>query len=424
MSNLAQLPEPRMTTLDNGVRVVTQNVAAMQSASIGIRIDSSTRNEVADLAGASHFIEHLLFKGTERRTADQIMEEFDALGASVNAYTSHEEVFYYVTSLASALPASFEILADMYMNASFPPEEVEKERGVVLQEISMNYDNPGRYVYRQFHGGFWKAHPLGLCVLGTADSIKAVKRERLMEHKRANYLAGSTIVAAAGNVEHNEIVQLAERLLRDLPQGVITPVQAGSGWRASVGEHVHHHRPMEQTQYYMGYPAPPAGSGYRHTLALFNQILGSGMSSRLFREVRERRSLAYSVYSSPVSYTDAAGLLIFAGTSPERAQEAINVCHAQVMRFCNEAVNEATLASAQEQVRGKRLMALDDCGTQVRRISNGTSILGKPETIGDSLAGIAAVTIDDIRSFARSQFQNVTPRVESIGPGDGPGLPA
>src|SRR5689334_8706133 len=160
MSISKRLPDTRMTTLDNGIRVVTQNVANMQSAAIGIRIDSSTRNEAADMGGASHFIEHLLFKGTERRSADRIMEEFDALGARANAYTSQEEVFYYATSLASAIPATFEILADLFVNSTLPPQEVEKERGVVLQEISMNHDNPSRFVYHQFHRGFWRAHPL------------------------------------------------------------------------------------------------------------------------------------------------------------------------------------------------------------------------------------------------------------------------
>src|SRR6185369_12041541 len=171
-------------------------------------------NEAADLGGASHFIEHLLFKGTEQRSADRIMEEFDALGARVNAYTSQEEVFYYTTSLASTVPATFEILADMFVNSTLPSDEVEKERGVVLQEISMNHDNPDRFVYRQFHSGFWKDHPLGLSVLGTAESIGSVPRDRLLAHKLAHYIASGTIVSAAGNVEHDRIVELAERLLR------------------------------------------------------------------------------------------------------------------------------------------------------------------------------------------------------------------
>ncbi len=423
MSESTHLPDTRMTTLDSGIRVVTQNVASMQSAAIGIRIDSSTRNEAADLGGASHFIEHLLFKGTEQRSADRIMEEFDALGARVNAYTSQEEVFYYATSLASVVPATFEILADMFVNSTLPSDEVEKERGVVLQEISMNHDNPDRFVYRQFHSGFWKDHPLGLSVLGTAESIGSVPRDRLLAHKLAHYIASGTIVSAAGNVEHDRIVELAERLLRSLPNGTLPVRTPDAGWRPAVAEHNHHQRSMEQTQFYMGYPIPAAGSEHRHTLAVFNQILGCGMSSRLFREVRERRSLAYSVYSTMSSYTDSGGLLIFAGTKPERAQEAIDVSHGEVMRFCNEAVSDETLNNAKEQIRSKRLMALDDCDIQVRRISNTTSILGAPEQIAASLEGIAGVSAADVQSLARELFTNVIPRVESVGPGDGPGLP-
>lgn len=423
MPNTTHLPDTQMTTLANGIRVVTQKVAAIQSAAIGIRIDSSTRNEPADLGGASHFIEHLLFKGTVKRTADRIMEGFDALGARANAYTSQEEVFYHATSLASALPDTFEILADLYVNSVLPVEEVEKERGVVLQEISMNHDNPGRFVYHQFHKGFWKSHPLGLPILGTTDSIRSIERDRLMEHKLSNYVANATIVSAAGNVEHAQIVDLVERFLCLLPDGKPAKIVPESGWRPSVAERAHYQRTMEQTQFYMGYPIPPAGCSHRFNLAVFNQILGSGMSSRLFREVRERRSLAYSVYSSMSSYSDSGAVIIFAGTDPARAQEAVDVCHAELMRFCGETVAEDTLNSAKQQIRSKLLMSLDDCDVQVRRLSNTTSVLGAPEPIALSLEGIAAVSSSDLRAMAEELFANASPRIESVGAGDGPGLP-
>ncbi len=423
MSPHELLPHPRMTTLANGIRVVTQSVAAMQSAAIGIRIDSSTRNEPADMGGASHFIEHLLFKGTEQRSADRIMEGFDALGARVNAYTSQEEVFYYATSLASAVPDTFEILADLFANSILPPREVEKERGVVLQEISMNQDNPGRFVYHRFHRGFWQGHPLGTPVLGTPESIRSIHRDRLMDHKRAHYLAGATIVSAAGNVDHDRIVALSERYLNSLPVGTLPASKPAEGWRPVTAEHVHHPRPMEQTQFYLGYPLPPAGNRHRNSLAVLNQILGCGMSSRLFREVRERRSLAYSVYSSMSSYSDSGGLLIYAGTTPERAGEAVDVCHGELMRFCHETVNEEVMESAKQQILSKRLMALDDCEIQARRISNTTSILGEPEPLGPSLAEVAAVSSADVQRMAHELFAAVVPRVESVGPGDGPRLP-
>lgn len=423
MTTEASLPTAQMTTLPSGLRIVTQKIAAMQSAAIGIRIDSSTRNEAEDCRGASHFIEHLLFKGTEKRSADRIMEDFNSLGARANAYTSQEEVFYYATSLASTIPATFEILADMFVNATLPEEEVEKERGVVLQEISMNHDNPTRFVYHQFHKGFWKNHPLGQPILGTAASITSIPRHRLMAHKQANYLANATIVSAAGNVEHDEIVALADRLLGGLAVGELHVIVPEQGWKLAVAENLHYQRSMEQTQYYMGYPAPAAASEYRHRLSVFNQILGCGMSSRLFREVRERRSLAYSVYSQTSSYSDSGGLLIYAGTNADRAQEAIDVCHGEVMRFCTERVDTETIDAAKEQIRCKRLMALDDCEMQVRRISNTTSLFGAPEQVADSLEAVAAVTADEILDMARTLFSDAVPRVESIGPGDGPGLP-
>ncbi|MBT1070298.1 M16 family metallopeptidase [Pelotalea chapellei] len=423
MTKDASLPTALMTTLPNGLRVVTQKISAMQSAAIGIRIDSSTRNEADDCGGASHFIEHLLFKGTEKRTADRIMEDFNALGARANAYTSQEEVFYYATSLASTIPATFEILADMFVNSTLPEEEVEKERGVVLQEISMNHDNPTRFVYHQFHKGFWKDHPIGKPILGTAVSITSIPRDRLMQHKKENYLAKATIVSAAGNVEHDEIVALADRLLSGLGTGELPRIAPGSTWSNALAENIHYQRPMEQTQFYMGYTIPPAGSEQRHLLTILNQILGGGMSSRLFREVRERRSLAYSVYSQAASYSDTAGLLIYAGTSADRAQEAIDVCHGEVRRFCNEMIDADTINAAKEQIRCKRLMALDDCETQVRRLSNTTSLFGAPEQVADSLEAVAAVTADEIIAMAKSLFSDAVPRVESIGPGDGPGLP-
>lgn len=424
MSFNNSLPIPRMTTLANGIRVVTQHVDAMQSAAIGIRVNSSTRNEPAGMGGASHFIEHLMFKGTERRSADRIMEEFDALGAKANAYTSQEEVLYYATSLASAIPDAFDVLADLYVNSVLPPDEVDKERGVVLQEISMNYDNPGRFVYHQFHSGFWNGHPLGAPVLGTPNSISAIHRDSLMLHKLKNYTSNATIVSAAGNINHDDIVSLCKRHLENLPAGTPASTPASQSWSPATSEHKHHQRPMEQTQFYMGYSIPPAGSTHRNSLAVLNQILGSGMSSRLFREVRERRSLAYSVYSNMASYTDSGCLLIFAGTKPERAQEAIDVCHGEVLRFSTELVSDEVLESAKQQIRSKRLMALDDCEIQVRRISNTTTILGEPEPIGPSLDAIAAVTAADVQKMAQELFSTTFPRIESVGQGEWSGLPS
>ena len=423
MPKAESMPDVRLTTVSNGVRVVTQKIANMQSAAIGIRIDNSTRNEEPDCGGASHFIEHLLFKGTPTRSADQTMDDFDRLGARANAYTSQEEVFYYAVSLASVIPPTFDILADMFLNASFPAEEVEKERGVVLQEISMNQDTPSRYIYNQFHQGFWRGHPIGLPILGTAETIESITRDRLRDYKHSHYLASGTIVSAAGNVEHDRIVDQVERVLSGLPTGKLQVKMPVPGWKLAVAEHAHYQRPMEQTLFYMGYPIPPAGNEHRHELAVFNQILGSGMNSRLFREVRERRSLAYTVYSMMSSYTDSAGLLVYAGTSAERAQEAIDVCHAEVLRFCEETVGDEVLAAAKEQIRCSRLMALDDCETQVRRISNTTSLLGAPEPIALSLESIAKVSARDIRSMAQTLFSDVVPHIASVGPGDGPGLP-
>lgn len=416
-------PKLNLTTLPNGIRVVTQQIQGMQSAAVGIRIDSSTRNEEAGTGGASHFIEHLLFKGTPSRDADRITDEFNSIGARANAYTSQEEVFYYAVALASIIPSTFEILADMFVNSWLPEQEVEKERGVVLQEILMNQDNPGRFIYNQFHQGFWQGHPLGTPILGTAETIGAITRERLMEHKQANYLSHATIVSVAGNVEHDQVVDQAARLLAGLPAGTPKAKKATAGYRVATGEHVHYQRAMEQTHFYMGYPLPPAGNEHRHKLAVLNQILGGGMNSRLFREVRERRGLAYTVYSMMSSYTDSAGLMIYAGTGPERAQEAVDVCHAEVLRFSEEKVTDEMLAAAKEQIRCARLMALDDCETQVRRISNTTSLLGAPEPIELSLEAIAAVTAEEVREVAGLLFNGVVPRVESVGPGDGPGLP-
>ena len=423
MSKTAIMPDVHLTTLPNGVRVVTQRVPNMQSAAIGIRIDSSTRDEEADCGGASHFIEHLLFKGTPTRSADQIMDDFDRIGSRANAYTSQEEVFYYAISLAAGIPPTFDILADMFLNATFPAQEVEKERGVVLQEISMNQDTPSRYIYNQFHQGFWRGHPVGLPILGTSEIISSISRDRLTEYKLSHYLANATIVSAAGNVEHDRIVDQVERLFRGLAAGTLPVKKPEPGWQLAVKEHAHYNRPMEQTLFYMGYPLPPAGNKHRHELAVFNQILGSGMNSRLFREVRERRSLAYTVYSMMSSYSDSAGLMIYAGTSSERAQEAIDVCHAEVLKFCQETVTDEALDAAKEQIRCSRLMALDDCETQVRRISNTTSLLGAPEPIALSLESIAAVSAGDIRAMAQTLFSDVLPHVASVGPGDGPGLP-
>jgi predicted Zn-dependent peptidase len=413
------LPSLYQSSISNGIRVISQPTQGLQGIAVAIHIASGSRNEDPSISGASHFIEHLLFKGTERRTSSQMISEFDAIGVDPNAQTSQEGVTYYFTVLREYLPKAFELLSDMFLNSTFPEKELETERMVIIEEITRGNDDHAHFLANQFCGGYWNEHPLGRPVIGFQETVSKVSRDDLISHMRQHYLPSLTIVTAAGNVDHDELVAVCEKHLGGFaaPNNVMqTTSPSAANLRTGLGYARHTQRNMEQLQLYLGYPALLATDKRYAAFKILNNVLGCGMGSRLFREVREVRGLAYSVGSAIWGFSDSAALIVYVGCDVGHAQEAVAVCHGEVMRLVHEKLTPDFLADAKRQARGRLLLGLDDPCARAMDLAYDFSQVGKVRSVAEELADIEAVTPEVMQEIAEEMFCCEIPRLESIGP--------
>lgn len=409
------------TILTNGVRVVTQRVEYMHTVSIGIWVANGTRHESPEHNGIAHFIEHLLFKGTQRRTAKQISHEIDSMGGILNAFTGHEYVCYYAKVLASFLPRVADLLTDIFLHSNFPAEEIERERKVILQEIKMRDDAPEECIHDRYHQSFWNGHPLGLSVLGTEDTIGRLSRNDIVTYKQSRYRPKDIIISAAGNVSHDELVRLMETAFAEIasdwaPHGQ-GDVAVPGGKRIDLIE-----RDLEQALICLGTHALPQNHPDRYTLFLINTILGGGMSSRLFEEIREKKGLAYSVYSYVISHADCGSLVVYAGTEQEHCLEVIDIAMGEMGRLKREAVIADELNSAREQLKGKILMSLESTDSLMTRLAKNEIYLQRYQPVEEVLAGFDAVTADDILRLANDLFDGSRLNLEVMGKTGGLGI--
>jgi len=403
------------TTFENGVRLVTQQVPGMHTITLGIWVANGARQEQPSTNGVAHFIEHLLFKGTERRNARQISREIDSLGGVLNAFTGHEYVCYYAKALSRFLPQVSDILSDMFLNSIFPADEIEKERNVVLQEIKMRDDTPEEAIHDRFHLSFWQGHPLGHPILGSTETISAISREAIVAHKQHWYRPSEIVIAAAGGVEHQQLVDLLEG-----PFSVLKPGEprrgAGSCSRSSSGRVLElSERELEQTLICLGTDGLPHTDPGRYALVVLNTILGGGMSSRLFQEIREKRGLAYSVYSYLSSYSDAGALTVYAGTDRERSCEAVKIMLAEMGRLRDERVAEDELNTAREQIKGKILMSLESSDSYMSRLARSYLYFGRYQPLDEVMAGFDAVSATDLQQLANRLFKDSSLNVQVMG---------
>jgi len=409
------------SVLNNGVRVISQRVEHMHTVSIGIWVANGTRHESAELNGIAHFIEHLLFKGTKRRTARQISLEIDSMGGILNAFTGHEYVCYYAKVLAKFLPRVIDLLTDIFLNSTFPSEELERERKVILQEIKMRDDTPEECIHDRFHQNFWSGHPLGFSILGTEETIGALSREEIIGYKQSRYHPEEIIISAAGNVRHEDLVGLMEAAF-----SVIT-----SDWSRRRQDHPDYHagrrvnlseRDLEQTLICLGTPALPQDHPDRYSLYLLNTILGGGMSSRLFQEVREKKGLAYSVYSYIISHADSGSLVVYSGTEQKQCREVLDIALGEMRRIKQELTPQDELDSAREQLKGKILMSLESSDSLMTRLAKNEIYLRRNQPIEEILAGFDAVTVKDVINLANELFDGGCLSLEVMGRTAGLGL--
>jgi len=381
---------------------------------MGIWVANGSRHEPPELNGVAHFIEHLLFKGTERRTARQISLEIDSIGGILNAFTGHEYVCYYAKVLAKFLPNVTDLLTDIFLNSTFPPDEIERERNVILQEIKMRDDTPEECIHDHYHQNFWNGHPLGLSIIGSEGTIKALSRDEIISYKERHYLPGEIVIAAAGNVWHEEFVPLLEKAFSG-SSALISPISNGSAFSVSGHKVNLTERDMEQTLVCMGTRALPQNHPNRFTLFLLSTMLGGGMSSRLFQEVREKRGLAYSVYSYIISHADSGSLVIFAGTEQKHCLELLNIALAEMQRMKLEPVPQSELDSAREQLKGKLQMSLESSDSLMMRLAKNEMYLKRNQSIEEILASYDAVCAEDILELSRNLFSGDCLHLEVMG---------
>jgi predicted Zn-dependent peptidase len=402
----ARDPEPELVTvssLPSGMRVVTEWVPGVRSASVGVWIGVGSRDETAAQAGAAHYLEHLLFKGTARRTAADIAQEIDAVGGELNAFTGKEHTCFYAHVLDADLPLAVDLLADVVMAATFAPEHVELERAVVLEEIAMRADDPEDLLGEVFDTALYGGHPLGRPVIGSEESIRAMTPARLRGFWAQHYVPSRMVVAAAGNVSHEWVVELVEACFPSVSGERVasSPGRADSAEAlTALGGLVLHSDDTEQAHLMLGVPGLARRDPRRPALEVLNTALGGGLSSRLFQRIREERGLAYSVYSGVTCYTDTGQLTVYAGCQPSRLGDVVALARQVIAEVAADGLTEAEVARAKGALRGGLVLGLEDTASRMQRIGRHELDLGHQRTVRQSLELIEAVTPDRVASVA------------------------
>jgi len=395
----------RRTEYTSGLRVVTERMPGVRSASLGIWVLAGSRDEAPRISGSSHFLEHLLFKGTSTRSAQDIAQAFDAVGGDVNAFTAKEFTCYYARVLDRDLELAVDHLADMLQHSLIRSADLDSERQVILEEINMHEDSPEDLIHDVFTEALWPDHPLGRPVLGTVATIAAAKRGSVNRFYKRHYVPGNFVVAAAGNVKHDELLSmLADRMEAGRPLAT----GAASSWnlraaglppRAS-GTRLVRRRKTEQAHICLGTDGLARTDPDRFAFLVVNTALGGGMSSRLFQEVRERRGLAYSVYSYHSQYTEAGIFTAYAGTTPARAEEVIGLLRRELQDVATGGLTEEEFERAKGHVKGSLVLSLEDPGGRMSRLGKSEIAHGEILTVSQTLARIEHVTLQDARRVA------------------------
>ena len=398
----------RRTVLPGGLRVITEALPHVRSAAFGIWAGVGSRDEGPAHAGATHYLEHLLFKGTRQRTALEISAAIDAVGGELNAFTGKEYTCYYARVLDADLPLAIDVLSDMVTSSLITPKDVDAERGVILEEIAMNDDDPSDTVHEAFVGQLFGDTPLGRPILGTVDSINAITQAQIAEHYQARYTPDNLVVAAAGNLDHDEVAAHVQRAFGPaLADGraPAAPRLAGPGTgvpdAAADGTGIRLvSRPLEQANLVLGCAALRRTDDRRFALGVLNAALGGGMSSRLFQEVREKRGLAYSVYSFTTQHADSGMWGIYAGCLPSKADEVLSICRDEVAKVVAHGLTDAELDRGKGQLRGSMVLGLEDPSSRMSRLGKSELVYPRLEPVDEILAAVESVSHDDVRAVA------------------------
>jgi Predicted Zn-dependent peptidases len=390
------------TTLPNGMRVITESMPHVRSVSVGIWVGTGARRETVPQTGLSHFIEHMLFKGTENRSAEEIARVVDSTGGHLDAYTAKEMVSFNSKVIDDHLPIAFDVLSDLVLRPVFREDDIEKEKGVILEELKMEVDNPEYLVHETFFSNFWKKNALGRSILGTKATISSFTREMILDYYNQVYVPANLIITAAGRLEHKRIVDLASEYFESLTR--TTEVKKEKPPVASAPLILKNKRSLEQVHVCMGVPAYPIAHEQRYGCYVLSTILGGGMSSRLFQNIREKHGLAYSVFSELNLYRDTGCLAVYSGTSADNAPKVVSMVMDEFRQLKNNPVPEEELRRAKDHLKGSLALSLETTGSRMSNLARQELFFGRFFTVDEMVAAVEAVSQEQIQTIAQDFF--------------------
>jgi predicted Zn-dependent peptidase len=407
----------RRTVLSNGLIVLTERMEHLRSVAMGVWIKSGSRCESAELNGISHFVEHMLFKGTKSRSAQRIAREMDSIGGNLDAFTSKETICFNVKSLSDHVPIALDVLTDMVLNPTFALPDIERERGVILEEIKIDEDNPDVLVHELFTQSFWKGHPLGKPILGTTETVGRFGQQQLFGYHGDRFHGGNMVFSAAGNLDHDRFVAAVEEKLSALEGGKAP--QELSAPEPSARIILRNKKSLEQVQICLGVPAPRVTDDSRYATSILNTVLGGGMSSRLFQTIREERGLAYSVYSDMSPYRDTGNFCVYAGTSGSKALEVIDLILAEFRNLKEIPISEEELTRAKDQLKGNILMGLESSNARMANLARQEMYFQQFYSVDEIIARIEEVDANQVQTMAQRLFEPERIAVTLLGRLDG-----
>ncbi len=407
--------------LDNGLRLLTEQIPHVRSVSIGVWLTRGSRHEPAPQFGIAHFVEHMLFKGTTSRSAESIAQDIDSIGGQLDAFTAKEYASYYIKVLDENLPLAVDILSDIVLNPAFAAQDIEREKKVVLEEIKMVEDTPDDLVHEIFTQTFWEDHPLGRPILGTPETVEALTRDSLCEYFEQAYTANNVVIAAAGNMEHGRVRELVEKafanirrvgpVVVDVPPTVVPKVTIRS-------------KDLEQSHLCLGTSGFPQNHADRYTSYVMNTLVGGSMSSRLFQNVREKRGLAYAVFSGLSAYRDAGTFTVYAGCAKEVVGEVIDLVVEELRMVKQLPAPQSELRRAKDHLKGSLMLSLENTASRMSHLARQEIYFDRQFSLDETLEGIERVTPEEVQQVARQMFSDGALAATILGQLDGWTLPS
>jgi predicted Zn-dependent peptidase len=390
-------------TLDNGVRLLTETMGQVRSVSLGVWLTRGSRDESDAQSGIAHFVEHMLFKGTPTRSAEDIAQAIDSIGGQLDAFTAKEYASYYVKVLDQHLPLAVDILSDIVLRPAFQQVDIDREKKVVLEEIKMVEDTPDDLVHEMFTQSFWEGHPLGRPILGSRETVEAFTQQSLREYFQSAYTAGNIIVSAAGNVDHARVRELVSSAFQSMPSSA---ARAPDTPPTVVPQVIVRNKDLEQSHICVGASSYPQNHDDRYSSYVLNTMLGGSMSSRLFQNIREKRGLAYSVFSGLSAYRDAGNLTIYAGCANDAVSEVIDLMIAELRQIKVSPTGDSELRRAKDHLKGSLMLSLENTSSRMSHLARQEIYFERQFGLDETLDGIERVTTDDVLRVAKDLFSN------------------